>query len=119
MDIIQPNHIEPNDIAISLKDKKVEDNLSITKEAISAEAERIELEGRRNFFLLRKNWSTCIISWISVFIAFHIILTFCVGFKWLDFTNNPWIVPSIVLENFAQIIGMGIIVMKFLYPKNS
>lgn len=83
---------------------------------IKSRAEEIELEGRIKFFALRDRWSNWIIAWISVFILFHVGITVSVGLGILDFTKAQWLIPSIVLENFLQVAGMGVIVIKFLYP---
>jgi uncharacterized integral membrane protein len=81
-----------------------------------ADAERIELEGRADFFKLRGLWSKVIIVWISAFIIFHMLLTLSIGKAWLDFTTHKWLVPLIVVENFLQIVGMGLIVVRFFHP---
>lgn len=83
---------------------------------VVADAERIELEGRADFFKLRGLWSKVIIVWISLFIAFHMLLTFLIGRGLLDFTAHKWLVPLIVVENFLQIVGMGLIVVRFFHP---
>ena len=94
-----------------------DDELSESK--LEARKELIELEGRTKFFLLRDRWSHWIIVWISVFIAFHIALTVSIGLKWLDFQTHVWLVPSIIMENFLQVVGMGYVVIKFLYPPDN
>lgn len=78
--------------------------------------ERVELDGRKKFFELRSMWSKWIIAWITSFFIFHISLTVGIGIKWFDFTSHQWMVPMIVGENFLQVIGMGYIIVRFLYP---
>jgi predicted CDP-diglyceride synthetase/phosphatidate cytidylyltransferase len=82
-----------------------------------ARKERIELDGREAFFRMRSQWSWVLIIWISVFITFHITLTFLVGAGVLNFEKYVWLIPTITGENFLQIVGMGYIVVKFLYPE--
>lgn len=55
-------------------------------------------------------------AWISSFIVFHIGLTIGVGMKGLDFLEYQWLIPLITVENFLQIVGMGYVVVRFLYP---
>jgi hypothetical protein len=55
-------------------------------------------------------------TWISSFIIFHIALTVAVGLGWLDFLEYQWLIPLITVENFLQIVGMGYVVVRFLYP---
>lgn len=83
---------------------------------IKSQAERVEIDGRIAFFRMRSTWSIAIMVWISIFIAFHVTLTFFIGWGWLDFTKYKWLIPTMVGENFLQIVGMGYIVVRFLYP---
>lgn len=83
---------------------------------IEAQQKLIELDGRKSFFALRTTWSCCIIVWISIIILFHIVLTILVGCNILNFEAKPWFPVTIIFENLLQIIGMGYIVIKFLYP---
>lgn len=81
-----------------------------------AERERVALDGERQFFTLRGDWSRTVSCWISVLIAFQIGLTFVIGVKALDFKGYDWFLPLVVTQNFLQIVGMGYLVVKFLYP---
>lgn len=82
----------------------------------AAEKERVELDGRRAFFQLRQHWSAALMIWISFFIAFHLLLTMGVGLGWFDYREYRWLIPLITVENFLQVVGMGYIVVRFLYP---
>lgn len=84
--------------------------------ACAADHERVELDGRRAFFKLRQQWSCAVMAWISCFLMFHIALTVAVGLGWLDFLKYQWLIPLITVENFLQIVGMGYVVVRFLYP---
>jgi hypothetical protein len=84
-----------------------------------SKAEQIELDGRTQFLKLRQNWSTWLIRWISVLLAFQIALTVAVGFGGLDFQKYPWLLPTVLTENFGQIIAMGLVIVRFLYPGDS
>ena len=55
-------------------------------------------------------------GWISSFLVFHIALTVAVGLGGLDFLAYQWLIPLITVENFLQIVGMGYVVVRFLYP---
>lgn len=83
------------------------------------EAERVELDGRKSFFDLRKNWSCWIIAWISILILFNIALTGLVGYGVLDFANYQWFITAITVETFLQIVGMGYIAVRFLFSNGT
>ena len=102
------------DLVNRVQDKQEEDgDLSQLKN--EALREEIELNGRKKFFDLRDMWSFWIIGWISTFIIFHITITILVGVGKLDFQSHVWLLPSIIAENFCQSIGMGYIIVRFLY----
>jgi hypothetical protein len=85
-------------------------------DACAADRERVELDGRKAFFELRQQWSRAVMAWISCFLLFHIALTVAVGLGRLDFLQYQWLIPLITVENFLQIVGMGYVVVRFLYP---
>lgn len=101
------------------KSKTTIDNEIFSYRKSKSSAEKIELEGRRDFFRLRKLWSICIIFWITIFIAFHGGIALAVGFGHLNYENHQSILLTILAEDFLQILGMGYVIVKFLYPVNA
>jgi hypothetical protein len=91
-------------------------DLDLRSDVCAADRERVELDGRKAFFKLRQQWSRAVMAWISCFLLFHIALTVAVGLRWLDFIQYQWLIPLITVENFLQIVGMGYVVVRFLYP---
>ena len=89
---------------------------AVDEAAEKATRERLELDRLRQFLNLRGNWSWWLTIWISGLLIFHIALTVAIGRGWLRFTDYPAFLPMVVLQNFAQIVGMGLIIVKFLYP---
>ena len=90
--------------------------LEVDVAADQAAHERVELDRIKQFIALRGNWSTWLTVWISCLLAFHIGLTVAIGREWLSFKGHPEFLPMVVAQNFAQIVGMGYIIIKFLYP---
>jgi hypothetical protein len=91
--------------------------------AHQADSRRVDLDRQRahlarlnQFTALRGRWSAWLIFWISSLLAFHVVLTFAIGSGKLDFEKYSWFLPMVVAQNFLQIVGMGIVVVKFLYP---
>ena len=76
----------------------------------------MELLGREQFLSLRGNWSLSLIVWISGLLLYQVALAVVVGLGWLDFTKYQWFLPLVVAQNFGQIVGMGYIIIRFLYP---
>jgi hypothetical protein len=86
------------------------------KRLTDAKAKAVEVNGRQQFFDLRGRWSKWLIWWITGLLGFHVLLTGLVGYKILDFKDYQWFLPMVVAQNFLQIVGMGYVVVKFLYP---
>jgi hypothetical protein len=83
--------------------------------ANAARSEKIELDGREQFFSLRGTWSKWLIFWISAILLFQGSLTVAVGLGHLDFLEYKWFLPMVIGQSFLQIIGMGVVIVKFLY----
>jgi hypothetical protein len=83
---------------------------------IEADGARIENDGRAAFFRLRERWSTFLRLTIAASILFQFTLAFALGFSWVDFTHYHDVLTWIVVTNFGQIVGMGYIIVRHLFP---
>lgn len=88
-----------------------------TKTAQTLKERETHRKGEEDYYGLRKKWSWFIFSFITFMLVFQLALTLAVGLRLLDFEKYPIYLHLIIGENFAQIIGMGIIVAKYLFPK--
>ncbi|MFN7161078.1 MAG: hypothetical protein ACK4NC_05765 [Candidatus Gracilibacteria bacterium] len=77
------------------------------------EAER---KGREEYFKLRNKWSIYLVIALYAMILFQFVITFFIGFGIIDFTAYPTFISLVIGENFLQIVGMCLIVVKFLFP---
>lgn len=102
----------------SIKDKNETESSGYTNDFLKSQKELVEIQGRRQFYRLQLFWSIAIISWISVIIIFHVLLTCMIGLNIWDFLNSQKFLYGIIIENFLQIAGMAIIIVKFLHPKS-
>ncbi len=94
--------------------------LKKSAEEFNSEESLTHLDGLKDFYKLRKKWSWSIFGFIVALIAFQIIITSLVGLNILNFEKYPLFLPLVISENFIQIIGLALIVVKFLFsnPKN-
>ena len=83
------------------------------------EQTRIRLTGLAQFYGLRVVWSKWLIGWVSGLIVFQIVLTVAVGLKALDFTGFETFLQLTVGQNFLQVIGLAMIVVRFLHSTKS
>lgn len=80
-----------------------------------SDEQKTHLDGLTEFYKFRKHWSWFILICIAILILFQIVLTVCVGCRWLDFKDYKWFLPLTITENFIQLVGLAIIVVKFLF----
>lgn len=79
------------------------------------EQNRIRVAGLAQFYGLRVVWSKWLIGWVSALIVFQVVLTVAVGLKALDFTGFETFLQLTVGQNFLQVIGLAMIVVRFLH----
>lgn len=77
----------------------------------------IKARGLGEFFRLRSIWSNWIIGWISVLVLFNGALTVSVGLGFLNFEKYHWFITAVTVETFLQIVGMGVVAVKFLFSE--
>jgi hypothetical protein len=83
---------------------------------LPSEAEAaIRLNGLTQFYGLRRMWSGWLIGWVTVLICFQIVLTLSIGLGLLDYREYDWFLPLVTAQNFLQIVGMAIVVVRFLH----
>lgn len=120
MSTISGNEEDPLNIASTADTKQI---VSKYRETIKkASLEEVELDGKKKFYKLRTKWSWAIIAWISVILIFNVMLSRNTGMGYWNFEKYPYLLHEILGMNLAQIIGMGFVVVKFLFPtfeKNS
>lgn len=81
----------------------------------TSEEEKTHLDGLKNFYLLRKKWSWFIIFCISFMLLFQPYLLYKVGSGYWDFKDYNGLLVAIIGSNFMQVIGLALIVVKFLF----
>jgi hypothetical protein len=90
--------------------------LQFSDSANQARAEAIELAARNQFLELRSRWSIWLQIWISCLLVFQLGLTVCVGIGKFHFEQYQWFLSMVMVQSFGQIVGMGYIIVRFLYP---
>jgi len=121
-----PEHTPANPITFEKLLEKVNKNrISETNlQKRDSESEQIireretEREGRKKYFNLRDKWSKYLFILLTIMINFQVILTFFIGFGWSAFVEYEKFLYLVIGENFLQITGMCIIVVRFLFPQN-
>ncbi|MBU2567036.1 hypothetical protein KKG46_05790 [Patescibacteria group bacterium] len=86
--------------------------------ALAIREHEAHISGIERYYGLRERWSLYLLVFISVMIGFQVILTALIGSHVLNFLDYQYYLYVVIGENFAQIIAMGFIVVKFLFPNN-
>lgn len=103
---------------VSTKEESIDEDRQETADQAIKERETIRL-GHEKYYELRDKWSWFIFSYICFMLIFQLFLTAAIGFGWADFSEYRTFLHIVMAENFAQIIGMGYIVAKYLFPNKS
>jgi hypothetical protein len=97
--------------------KDVIENLknSTAGKSVAQLLKEAELKGVKDFYELRKLWSKWIIFWIFFLLLSNVSIVLLIGFGLVKFDNSLTFVTKVVIGNFIEIIGMGIVVVKFFH----
>ncbi len=76
---------------------------------------QIDNQGLQEFYKLRTGWSFFIMFAIGILILFQIGFSFTILFCKTEFIKSDGILYLIVGENFAQVVALAFIVVKFLF----
>ncbi|MCO7736450.1 hypothetical protein NJB95_07475 [Brucella intermedia] len=63
----------------------------------------------------KKQWSNFMIFIMGMLILFQMVLLMMVGWGWWDFTKYDWLLPMLLVQNFAQIVGLALVVVRSLF----
>lgn len=85
----------------------------IIREKESTEAQ-VKLLGLKDYYGMRRSWGDFLKKCLAVILGFNIILVAFVGIGWLKFEDD-WFLRIVLATNFADIIGLVYLVVKFLF----
>lgn len=63
----------------------------------------------------KKHWSLFMMATMAALVLFQMILLAKVGAGKWDFTAYEWLLPLLLVQNFAQIVGLALVVVKALF----
>lgn len=95
--------------------------LQTQRAELEAKSIVIQLYGQKQFLDLQKTWARHIKWQIWAVLSFQFLFVMFIGFNVMGFTDNieklPYMYIVIVLQSLANIIALGFVVAKFLFPK--
>ncbi|MCR5941847.1 hypothetical protein FG152_13585 [Ochrobactrum sp. XJ1] len=84
-------------------------------DSIDRELDFERLKAFKNHHDSKKQWSDFMIDVMTILIGFQMVLLIMVGFGWWDFSKYEWLLPLLLVQNFAQIVGLALVVVRSLF----
>lgn len=106
-------------VAESISDKAVELQRIYERQfhEVSTESQEkyTHLKGLRDHYIHKGRWSNFLMCVMAFMIIFQSILLWQVGLGNLDFAKYDWLLPALLVQNLAQVIGLAVFVVKALF----
>lgn len=82
------------------------------------EKEVLGIQEQKNILKFRNYWSPRIFILVGGILVFQASFVVAIGLGILDYFSYQSVVSVYLGESVIQVFGLGIIVLKFLFPKN-
>jgi hypothetical protein len=82
---------------------------------IQGETEYEHLKGLRSHYKHKGRWSWFLMLAMGSMILFQMVLLEHVGLGLWDFSEYEWLLPVLLVQNLAQVIGLAVFVVKALF----
>jgi hypothetical protein len=86
-----------------------------SRDSIEAQAKYEHLQGLKDHYKQKGHWSTFLIILMGAMVVFQCVLLGMVGAGQWDFSEYEWLLPALLAQNLAQIVGLAIFVVKSLF----
>lgn len=95
----------------------IPNQLEISRRKVTSEAE-IKLKGLEDYFRMRGSWSSCLKWALFIILGFNIGMVWFVGKGILKYSDE-WFLRIVLTTNLADIIGLAVVIVKFLFPNQN
>lgn len=89
-----------------------------SKRDLDARMTHVRINGASDFYDLRKYWSLTLSLFIGFMLFSQFVITILLGCGLIDLEKYNTFLIIVVSENFLQVVGMGYIVVRFLFNGN-
>ena len=87
----------------------------IVKLTPDIELQYIHMEGVQDHYKHKKWWSWFIMALMAILLIFQCTLLGLVGYGIWNFEKYAWLLPALLVQNLAQIVGLAVFVVKALF----
>ena len=86
-------------------------------ESASKQQEYAHLAGLQDHYKHKSFWSYFLMAVMAFMVGFQSYLLYMVGSEQWDFTKYAWLLPVLLVQNLAQIVGLAVFVVKALFKE--
>lgn len=86
-----------------------------SKQAAENEERYEHLKGLKDHYRHKKRWSLFIMVLMAAMVIFQSYLLIQVGRGVWDFSKYEWLLPALLVQNLAQVVGLAVFVVKALF----
>lgn len=83
--------------------------------SIKTEVDYAHLEGIRDHYKHKGNWSTFLMLAVAGMLLFQSFLLLEVGLGRLNFKDYEWLLPALLVQNLGQVIGLAVYAVRYLF----
>ena len=76
----------------------------------------LSLQEKKDILRYREYWSPRVFKLVVCILIFQAVFVIFIGWGWLDFTEYENVISVYLVGSVAQIVGLSIIILKFLFP---
>lgn len=87
-------------------------------EELRYKREKAHVSGERFFYWLRNSWGMLLALTLFASVAFQFWLAYNIGKGRLDFREYKTFLSIVAGESFAQVVGLCLVVVRYLFPRN-
>lgn len=83
--------------------------------SVKSEVDWTHLKGLQSHYWHKKLWSFFLMALMASMVAFQSFLLVKVGLGEWDFSKYQWLLPALMVQNLAQVVGLAVFVVKSLF----
>jgi hypothetical protein len=83
--------------------------------SLDGAAKLAHLVGLKSHYQHKSYWSTCLLMLVIGLMVFQSVLIVFVGLNRMDFNNYQWLLPALLVQNLAQVVGLAVFVVRALF----
>lgn len=95
------------------KEEKFEEEFH--EHSLKSERGYVHLEGLIDHYAQKKNWSVWILGMMVFMVLFQSFLLCMVGANVWSFEKYTWLLPALLVQNLAQVVGLAVLVVRSLF----